>query len=149
MSVSTDIKNHIKANVQSCPSVQVVYGHEELNPTGFPAVMITATDMQGEFTSTAENSRIYAFRLFILFGIGQDYNGPSETNRMEYAEQVIATVIDEIINVSDIDFELDGSDATVLFVEAADTVWGYTALENGDARTAEITLRVYTEKRVV
>jgi hypothetical protein len=149
MSVSTDIKNHIKANIQSCASVQKVYGHEEINPSGFPAVMVTAGDMDGEFSSNAENSRVYAFRIYILFPIGQDYQGPAEVNRMEYAEQVIATVIDEIVNVSDNDFELAGSDSTVLFVNATDVMWSYTAYEGGDARSAELTLKVYTEKTVI
>lgn len=148
MSVSTDIKNHVKLNVQACPSVQVVYGHEEINPSGFPAVMITAGDMDGEFSSSAENSRVYAFRVMILFPIGQDL-APAGTNRMEYAEQVIAEVIDEIINISDTDFVLSGSNPTVLYVNAADVVWAYTKYEGGEARSAEITLRVYTEKTVV
>jgi hypothetical protein len=149
MSVSTDIKNHIKANVEACASVQAVYGHEELNPSGFPAVMITAGDMDGEFSSNAENSRVYAFRLLILFPVGQDYPIPPQTNRMEYAEQVIATVIDEIVNISDTDYELDGSGPTILYVNAADVLWGYYAYEGGEARGAELSLRVYTEKTVV
>lgn len=149
MSVSTDIKNHIKANIQDCASVQQVYGHEEINPSGFPAVMVTAGDMEGEFSSNSENSRTYAFRILILFSIGQDYPIPPQTNRLEYAEQVVATVIDEIINISDTDFELDGSGPTILYVNAADVLWGYTDYEGGKARSAELTLRVYTEKTVV
>lgn len=149
MSVSTDIKNHIKSNVQNCPSVQQVYGHEEINPSGFPAVMVTAADMDGEFSSNAENSRVYAYRLYIIFPTGQDYPIPPQENRMEYAEQVIATVIDEIINISDTDFELDGSGPTILYVNAANVVWGYTSYEGGEARSAELTLRVYTEKTIV
>lgn len=149
MSVSTDIKNHIKANIQACPSVQVVYGHEELNPTGWPAVMVTAGDMDGEFSTNAENSRTYAFRILILFPIGQDYPIPPQNNRMEYAEQVVATVIDEIVNISDTDYELDGSNHTVLYVNAADVVWHYTLYEGGEARSAELSLRVYTEVTVV
>jgi hypothetical protein len=145
MSVSTDIKNHLKANVQSCQSVQQVYGHEETNPKGWPAVMVTAGDIEGAFSSNTENSRIYAFKLQIFFPISQDF-APNSTNRMEYAEQVIATVIDEIINVADNDFELAGSDATVLYVDAANAQWGYTTLEVGDTRSVEITLKVYTEK---
>jgi len=149
MSVSTDIKNHVKANIQACQSVQKVYGHEEVNPTGWPAVMVTAADMQGEFSSNAQNSRIYAFRCLILFPIGQDMPGqPSGTNRLEYAEQIIATVIDEIINAVDTDFMLQGSDPTVLFVNAADAAWQYTAYEGGEARSAEITLKIYTEKTI-
>jgi hypothetical protein len=149
MSVSTDIKNHIKANVQACASVQTVYGHEELSPSGFPAVMVTAGDMDGEFSSNAENSRLYAFRILILFPVGQDYPVPDDTNRMEYAEQVIATVIDEIVNISDTDFELTGSDPTILYVNAADVAWSYVSYEGGEARAAELSLRVYTEKTVV
>lgn len=150
MSVSTDIKNHIKANIQDCQSVDKVYGHEELNPKGWPAVMVTAGDMDGEFSSNAENSRTYAFRILILFPVGQDMPGlPADTNRMEYAEQVIATVIDEIVNISDTDYELDGSGPTILYVNAADVIWGYYLYEGGEARGAELSLRVYTEVTVV
>lgn len=148
MSVSTDIKNHIKSNIQACPSVQQVYGHEEINPTGFPAVMVTAADMQGEFSSNAQNSRVYSFRISIFFPVGQDYPVQTDMNRYEYAEQVIATVIDEMINVFDTDFMLTGSDATVLFVNATDAEWGYTSLENGESRSAQLTLSVYTEKTI-
>lgn len=149
MSVSTDIKNHIKANIQACPSVDQVYGHEEINPKGFPAVMVTAGDMDGEFSSNAENSRLYAFQLLILFPIGQDYPISTNMNRLEYAEQVVATVIDEIVNISDTDFELDGSGPTILFVNAADVQWSYISSEGGEYRSAVLTLRVYTEKTVV
>lgn len=149
MSVSTDIKNHIKANIETCASVQKVYGHEEINPSGWPAVMVTAADMDGEFSSNTENSRIYAFRTLILFPLGQDFVKGDDINRYEYAEQTIATVIDEIINISDTDFELDGSNPTVLYVNAADVSWGYTTYEGGEARSAQLTLKVYTEKTVV
>lgn len=149
MSVSTDIKNCVIANVQKCESVQQVYGHEELNPSGFPAVMVTAGDMQGEFSSNAENSRTYSFKVQIFFPVGQDPPKDISMNRLEYAEQVVATVIDELINISDTDFELAGSDATVLYVNAADVQWAYTSMENGENRSAELTLKVYTEKTVV
>lgn len=149
MSVSTDIKQHVIANIQKCPSVQKVYGHEEINPGGWPAVMVTPGDMDGEFSSNAENSRIYAFRILILFPTGQDFPANVTDNRLEYAEQVVATVIDEMINVFDTDFELSGSNPTVLYVNAADVNWQYTTYEGGEARSAELTLRIYTEKEVV
>lgn len=146
MSVSNTIKSQLISKVQSCDSVQQVYGHEELNPSGFPAVMVTAGDMEGEFASSAEDSRVYSYRVFITFPIGQDYPVPPQTNRMEYAEQVIATSIDQIIDAIDTDFELDGT--PVLFTHAVDVTWGYTAYEGGDARCAELFIRVYTEKVV-
>lgn len=143
VSVSVTIKNQIKAKIQSCPSVQVVYGYEEVNPSGWPAVMLTPQNVNGEFSSNTENSRAYAYKVLILFTLGQDMEEPKTMDRLEYAENVIATVIDEIINAVDNDFELDGT--PVLYVNAADAQWGYTAAEFGEARSAEITLNVYTE----
>lgn len=143
MSASVTIKNQIKDKVEGCASVQQVYGYEEVNPSGWPCVMITPADMAGEFSSNTENSRVYAYRLLILFTLGQDMENPKTQNRLEYAENTLATVIDEIITAVDTDFELDGS--PVLYVNAADVSWGYISGEFGQARSAEITLNVYTE----
>ncbi len=112
--------------------------------------MVTAADMDGEFSSNAENSRQYAFRCLILMPVNQNPPaGVTIANRMEYAEQVIAEVIDEIVNISDTDFELAGSGPTILYVNAADVAWSYVGYEGGEARAAELTLRVYTEKTIV
>lgn len=148
MSVSTTIKNNIILNIQKCSTVQQVYGHEEMNPTGFPAVMVKATDMQGEFSSNAENSRIYSYLILIIFPVGQDFKTPNNMNRMEYAEQVVASVIDEIVNISDTDFVLAGSDPTVRYVNAADCTWGDYEYEGGVAKAAQITLKVYTDTTI-
>jgi hypothetical protein len=66
---------------------------------------------------------------------------------MEFAEDTVATVVDEIIDAVDTDFELDGS--PVLFVNAADVAWGDYQTDGGVAKAAQLTLRVYTEKTVV
>jgi hypothetical protein len=145
-SVSTRIKDQLKVKIAALASVQKVYGYEEDNPAGFPAVFITAADMDGEFSSNAENRRLYNFSLLILFPVGSDYPSlPDGTNRYEYAEQVVATVIDEIINTMDTDFSLPNSDPTVLYVDAADVAWGAYNYEGGVAKAAQITLKVYTE----
>ena len=143
MSASVTIKNQIKAKIQTCPSVQVVYGYEEVNPSGWPAVMLTPADMNGEFSSNTENSRIYGYKCQILFSLGQDMESPKTLNRLEYAENTIATVIDEIINAIDDNYELDRS--PVLYVNAADVSWEYVTGEFGEARSATIVLNVYTE----
>jgi len=147
MSASVTIKNQIKAKIQTCASVQQVYGYEEVNPTGWPCVMLTPANMTGEFSSSSENSRVYSYRTMILFTLGQDMETPKTLNRLEYAENTIATVIDEIINAIDDNFVLDGT--PVLFVNASDVQWGYVAYEGGEARSAEITLNVYTEVTVI
>jgi hypothetical protein len=147
-SVSTRIKDQLKVKVAALGSVQQVYGFEEPNPSGFPAVFITASDMDGNFVSNAQNSRLYQYALLVLFPIGADYPVAADTNRLEYAEQVVATVIDEIVNTMDTDFELPSSDVTVLYMDAADCTWGTYSYEGGVAKAALINLKVYTEKTV-
>lgn len=145
--VATQIKDMLIAKIESLSTVQKVYPDEKINPTGWPAVFVKAADMEGEFSSTAENSRLYAYNVLVLFPIGQDFVPESERARLDYAERVVSEVVDDIINVVDTDFELDGS--PVLFTNAADSTWGEYEYEGGVAKANQITLRVYTEKVVV
>jgi hypothetical protein len=147
-STATRIKQQLKTKIAALDAVQKVYGYEETAPTGWPAVFITPADLDGEFSSNAENSRIYSFALLILFPTGEDFVPDTDVNRMEYAEAVVASVIDEIVNSMDTDFELPNSDPTVLYMEAADSSWGTYAYEGGVAKAAQINLKVYTELTV-
>lgn len=151
MSVSISIKNQIIDHIESLDSVQKVYPVPQLNPSGFPAVFVTTNSEEGEFSSTAENSRVYSYNASVIFPLGQDFVPEAESERLDFAEQTIATVVEQIINSIDRDFELDGlpTGVTVLFVNAADVEWGYTDIENGVARAANVILRVYTEIVVV
>lgn len=147
MSVAQTIKNQLKVKVQACNSVQEVYGNPRINPEGWPAVFLTLSRIEGEFSSSAENSRIYTYNALAVFPIGQDMPGlPNDTDRLEYAEQVLETVVDEIINAIDTDFELEGS--PVLFTHASDVEWGYFDYEGGEARAAQVGLSIHTEKVV-
>ena len=143
MSVSIQIKDQIIDKIDVLSSVQKVYPAVILNPTGWPWVCVTTNTEEGEFSSNAENSRVYTYNCMCLFPIGQDAVPTSDRDRLDYAERTIAEVIDQIINAVDSDYELDGS--PVLFVNAADVEWGYTDYEGGVARAANIILRVYTE----
>lgn len=143
MSIAIQIRNQIKDYVQSCPSVQAVYGYENVNPSGWPCVIISLQGINGEFSSNTENSRVYQFKVLALWSLGQDIEVPKQLDRLEYAEEVLTTVIDEIITAVDNNFELEG--LPTLYVNASDVTWGYMAAEFGEARSAEIILNVYTE----
>jgi len=147
MSISTTVKDQLMDFIQSQPSVKVTYGHEEMNPSGWPAVFVLATGMEGNFVDTAHNSRVYSFRVTVLFPTSQNMPQlPAGTNRLEFAEQTIATVVDEIINTIDTEFVLEGT--PVLYVNAADAQWGEAALDVGVVKAVQITLNIYTEFRV-
>lgn len=151
-SAMAEIKKQIINKIESLDSVGIVYPAEQPNPTQWPAVFVTAMDAQGEFSSNAENSRIYSYDVLVLFPEGQDFIPESEANRLDYSERLVGSVVDEIINAVDTDFELDNSlpnNTTVLYTEAADCLWGRYEYEGGIAKAAQVTLRVYTEVTVV
>lgn len=144
--VANQIKDQIIDKIDALSSVQKVYPSEKINPTGWPAVFITTSELEGEFSSTAENSRVYGYRCNIAFPTGQDFIPEAQRERLDYAERVINGVLDEIINAVDTDYELDGS--PVLYVNAADYIKGTITYEGGVAEAAQVTLRVYTEKNI-
>lgn len=146
MSVSITIKEQIISKIDALDSVQKVYPAEKTQPAGWPAVFVTTADLEGEFASNVENSRVYAYDITVMFPEGQDMNQQTEYERLDYSERVVAGVVDDIINSVDTDYELDGS--PVLYVNAADCVWGKYEYEGGVAKAAQITLRVYTEKNI-
>lgn len=150
-SVMTELKNQIITKIEALDNVQKVYPAENMNPTGWPSVFVTISDMEGEFSSTAENSRVYSYECLVLFPEGQDFVPDDEQDRDDYAEQVVGGVVDSIINAIDTDFELDSlpTDTNVLFVNAADCLWGKYETEVGICKAAQVTLRIYTETTVV
>lgn len=151
MSVSINIKDQIIKKVQGLTTIQIVYPAVNLNPSGWPAAYVTTNTEEGEFSSSSENSRVYTYNCSVLFPIGQDLVPDSEGERLDYAEDVIANCIEQVINTIDTDFELESlpTGITVLFTHAADVEWGYADYEGGVARAANVILRVYTEITVV
>lgn len=145
--VSIQIKDMIITRIASLNSVEKVYPSAVINDEGWPAVSVTPNTEEGEFSSNAENSRIYTYNATVLFPMGQDFVPEQERERTDYAERVIAQVIDDIVNAIDTDYELDRG--VVLYVNAADVEWQYYDYEGGVARSANVILRVYTEVTVV
>lgn len=55
MSVSKDIKTLVVNTINALSSTQAVYSYNELMPSGWPCVWVTASDLDGSFATTAEN----------------------------------------------------------------------------------------------
>lgn len=146
MSTTRIIKDMLIQRIQSIDSVQVVYPSEGINPSGFPAVYIRAADIDSEFSSNTENSRIFGYKCTVIFPVSQDMIPEEEISRMDYAETVLGGVLDDIIDAIDKDFELDG--APVLYCNATDCQWLYVKFEGGEGEAIQFTIKVYTEKNI-
>lgn len=140
MSAIKNIKLGIIRNLSAISSVNKVYGHEKINPDGFPAVFVTFAGTENEFFTDAENKRIYSYRILVLAQIGQDR---TNSDRVEAAEEVIEDVTGDILDTMDSDITLDNN-VQVVFVEAAVGTPGYVEYEGGWARSADITIKVHS-----
>lgn len=127
-------------NIAAISSINKVYDHEKINPTGFPAAFVTFNGTENEFYTTAENKRIYTYRILVLAPIGQDL---SNTPVVEQAEQTIEDCVGDILDTMDSDITLDNN-VQVIFVEAAVGTPGYVDYEGGVARSGEVMLRVHS-----
>jgi hypothetical protein len=153
MSVSVTLKEWLKDKIEALASVQKVYGYEPSTFDGWPAVTITLPEVDGEFASNAENSRVFAFNIRVYFPFGKDVETPKTLPREEYAENVVATVIEDILDDLDDRFAASDlgipSDYTAKFWNATNSRPFYVETESGWVRGAEITISIYTEKTVV
>lgn len=140
MSAIKNIKKGIVNNIAAITSVNKVYDFEKLNPDGFPAAFVTFLGTDNEFYTTAENKRIYHYRILVLVPIGQNL---SNTDELEQAEQTLQDITGDILDTMDSDITLDHN-SQVIFVEAAVGQPGYYDYEGGKARGSEITIKVHS-----
>jgi hypothetical protein len=136
--ISTAIVNLLKSN----SLIQSVYNYEASNLEGFPAMTITPSANESEYSTTTENRRVYAFmvRLYVVRGSGADAENTCENTMRD----LVDTVLDKL----DKNFYFtDGAiqtqtGYTFLFMSSSPSQWGYAGREN-EMRVAEIRVRVH------
>lgn len=152
MAISTDIKSLIINKINNLS--QSVYGYNELNPNGWPCTWVVSDNLDGTFANTAENRRIYGYKLTCLFPLGEDFIKDGSIQREEYAENTLADLVDSIINAIDDNAFLDeinsfsNGDTTGLFIEASDAQWGEVDYQKGKAKAIQISLMIHTDYNV-
>lgn len=147
-SLARRIKEQIRNKISALADVEKCYTFMKLPLEGWPTVFVLYGNIEGEFSSNRENSRVYGYRIVVLYQVGQDFQNVSD-DRMQNAEEAIGQVVEKIVNAIETDFTLGGFDAEVLFVRALDVVYGESEYEGGYAKSAEFTVNVYTEHGVV
>jgi len=150
MSVSTNLKTTLINRINDLSSVQAVYGYPKLDPQGWPAVWVMTANLDGEFASTTENSRVYGYDVWVLFPQNKKFSG-SSGDPTEFAENRIAEVTDDIIDDIAKNFTLPDPSVTLpvtRYVNAANAEWGVFDYEGGKVSGVRITLLIYTEFNV-
>lgn len=139
------LKNKLVSMITAGLSLeQQVFGYEETNLTGDPAITITPSANSGEYSTNQENARVYAFTGRVW--VDRTARGDAKS------EQVAVELVDSMIDLLDRYYTLgSGSPGTALSVptgytvirtEAAPAAWFYVDREK-TYRLAEIAIRVH------
>ena len=146
-SLNRDIKEQIRNKISALSDVEKVYTFMKLPLEGWPTVFVMYGNAEGEFSSNSENSRVYGYRILVLYQVGQSFQDIQD-DRMQNAEEAIGQVVESILNTIETDYELSNFNSEVLFVKALDVTYGETEYDGGYAKSAEFTVNVYTEHNV-
>lgn len=124
----------------SLSKIQSFYNYEASNIEGSPALTLTPSANESEYSSTSENRRVYGFvlRLYV--------DRPSGNSNEQTAEKAMRDLVDDVLNRLDYNHQLNNIPATTgytfLFMEAAPSRWGYSGREQIQ-RVAEINIRLH------
>lgn len=143
-SLNRRVKEQIIKKVDACASIAKVYGFDKLPITQWPVAFIKYGSMDGEFATTSENRRIYSYSCKVLIPIGKTPNEVTD-DRLQFAEEALGQVVEEIINTLDTNFELGQFNANVLYTKALDVLYTEYEYEGGYAKGAELTIQVVTD----
>lgn len=146
-SLSREIKEQIRDKISALTDVQKCYTFMKLPLEGWPTVFVLNGNIEGEFSSNSHNSRVYGYRIVVLYQVGQNFQNVND-DRMQNAEEAIGQVVENILNAIETDYTLNDFNAEVLYVNALDMTFGETEYEGGYAKSAEFTANVYTEHNV-
>ena len=72
-SLARDIKEQIRNKISALSDVEKVYTFMKLPLEGWPTVFVMYGNAEGEFSSNSENSRVYGYRILVLYQVGQSF----------------------------------------------------------------------------
>src|SRR3990167_7992696 len=102
-SLARAIKEQIRNKISALTDVEKCYTFMKLPLEGWPTVFVMYGNVEGEFSSNVENSRVYGYRITVLYQVGQSFQNIDD-NRMQHAEEAIGQVVESILNAVETDF---------------------------------------------
>lgn len=116
--------------------IQVAYRTPRTNLEGFPAAVVSPSQNEADYASTASDRRVYAFKVSIYY--------PMKTEAdQDPAEMALEEALDEMIDA----FSTRQALGTACdWVEPVPSVWNDVIIGDGTYREAEITLRCIVYK---
>lgn len=116
--------------------ISEVFNYEAEQFNEDPTAVVTSSGNEGDYSTTKENERIYAFNLKLFVS-------RSDRTATE-ADRVLRNLVDSVLDDFDKDYYFSGltvpTGYTMINVFAAPSSWGYSGRES-EFRVSEITIK--------
>lgn len=130
--------------LSSLTKIQKFYNYEATQLEGFPALTLTPSGNESEYSSTTENRRVYPFvvRLYVARGTPAIDESVTEATMRDLVDTVLDR-LDKNHSFSGMTIESQ-TGYTPLYMSASPSRWGYVGREN-NMRAAEININIYVD----
>jgi hypothetical protein len=114
-----------------CEKIQIAYPTDRSTFSGFPAAVVSPSENEADYSSTADDRRVYAFKVRVYYPIKNESD-------YETAESAMEDALDEMLDAFT---ERGVLGSACEWVKPVPSVWVYE--ERGEAiyRMAELTLK--------
>ena len=116
--LTTKLKQILEANTL----ISNTYSYEASDISGTPVATLTPSANESDYTTTTENTRVYAFMLRLYV------DRPSGENNEQVSEEAMRQLVDDVLDNFDKDPQLSGislpTGYTMVTVRPAKVVWG-------------------------
>ena len=130
------LKDKIVAMLKTSSTLQEVWDYEIEKFDGDPSCTVTPSKNEGDYDTTEENIKIYAFNIRIFVN--------RTTREKKKADEVLIEVVDEIMNIFDKDYTMSGivppTGYTFINSFALPSSWGYVGRES-EYRVSELIIK--------
>lgn len=127
-----------KINSADITKIQAAYRTDRSTFEGFPAAVVSPSENESDYASTASDRRTYAFKIRVYYPI-------KDESEQDGAELALEEALDELLDV----FSKRGVLGSACeWVEPVPSIWQYEERGEGVYRMAELTLRCVTMKPI-
>jgi hypothetical protein len=118
--------------------IQVAYRTDRSTFSGFPAAVVSPSENEADYSSTADDRRTYAFKIRVYYPI-------QDESEQDSADIALEEALDEMLDA----FSTRGVLGSACeWVKPVPSVWQYEERGEGVYRMAELTLRCVTYKPI-
>jgi hypothetical protein len=116
--------------------IEVAYRTDRSSFAGFPAAVVSPSENEADYSSTADDKRVYAFKIRVYYPLESE-------SQQDAAELALEEALDEMLDAFK---QRDSLGAACDWVEPIPSVWQYEERGDGTYRMAELTLRCVVYK---